>query len=95
MWHWFECRTAIAARCGCGGRGHADWSNPETISVSQPMSATIVQSLFDGVRVLGPLQYALVEAVRALVRETVRAAVEEVKYGRIRFISGVPFCVEG
>lgn len=55
------------------------------------MPAKSVQSHLDEVRALGEEQYALVEAVRKLVKKTIPSVTEEVKYGGIVFSSGVPF----
>lgn len=56
------------------------------------MATRSVQDLLDGIRLLGGEQYALVEAVRALVKRTVPSVSEEVKYGGLVFSSGVMFC---
>ncbi len=56
------------------------------------MAKKTVQALLDDIRLLGPEQYELVEAVRALVRQTVSPIDEEVKYGGIMFSSDLPFC---
>lgn len=50
-----------------------------------------VQALLEDVRLLGEEQFAVVESVRALVRELVVPLKEEVKYGGIIFSSGVQF----
>lgn len=54
--------------------------------------ARTVQSLLEDIRLLGEDQFQVVEAVRALVHETVEPLSEEVKYGGVLFGSGVPFC---
>lgn len=50
-----------------------------------------VQALLEDIRLLGEEQYQIVEAVRALVKKTVKPVTEEVKYGGILFSSGIPF----
>lgn len=51
-----------------------------------------VPALLDDIRLLSEDGHALVQAVRALVRATLRNVEEEVKYGGILFSSdGVPF----
>ena len=50
-----------------------------------------VQALLDDIRLLGELQFQIVEAVRALARGTFTPLDEEVKYGGILFASGVQF----
>lgn len=56
------------------------------------MTTKAVQALLDDIRLLGNEQYALVEAVRALVKKTIPSVSEEVKYGGILFSSGMQFC---
>lgn len=51
-----------------------------------------VQSLIEDIRLLSETNYQLVEAVRALVKETFELVSEEVKYGGVLFSSGVQFC---
>ncbi len=50
-----------------------------------------VQTLVDGVLLLGEDQFQIVEAVRALAAATIQPLSEEVKYGGIMFASDVPF----
>jgi len=50
-----------------------------------------VPDLLEDYRGLGGEQFQLVEAVRGLVRQTISAVTEEVKYGGILFESGMPF----
>lgn len=50
-----------------------------------------VQELLEDLRMLGEMQFTVVEAVRALARETISQLNEEVKYGGIVFGSGVQF----
>ena len=50
-----------------------------------------VQDLLDDIRFLGEEQFKIVEAVRALVKKTLKPLSEEVKYGGILFTSGVQF----
>ena len=54
--------------------------------------AKSVQSLIEDVRLLGEMQFEVVEAVRSLVKKVTPPANEEVKYGGILFTSGVQFC---
>lgn len=56
------------------------------------MATKSIQDLLNDIRLLGERQHSLVEAVRELVKSTVRPTSEEVKYGGIVFSSGVPFC---
>lgn len=56
------------------------------------MTQKTVEALLDDIRLLGEQQLTLVEAVRALVSNTIDPVSEEVKYGGIMFSSGVPFC---
>jgi hypothetical protein len=53
--------------------------------------AKSVQTLLEDIRLLGEEQFQIVEAVRTLVKKTVKPVTEEVKYGGIMFASGVPF----
>lgn len=56
------------------------------------MAAKSAQTLLDDLRLVGEEQYALVSAVRTLIKKTFPPVSEEVKYGGILFSSGVPFC---
>ncbi|PKM04520.1 MAG: hypothetical protein CVV16_04840 [Gammaproteobacteria bacterium HGW-Gammaproteobacteria-6] len=56
------------------------------------MANTTVPALLEDIRLLGGEQFVLVEQLRALIKTTIPAATEEVKYGGILFTSGVPFC---
>ena len=56
------------------------------------MPTKSVQTLLDDIRLVSEERYALVEAVRALVKKTFTPFAEEVKYGGILFASGVQFC---
>jgi hypothetical protein len=56
------------------------------------MATKTVEALLDDIRLLGDEQYALVVAVRELVKAFVPTVSEEVKYGGILFASGVQFC---
>ena len=56
------------------------------------MAAKSVQALLDDIRLLGEDKYELVEAVRALVRNSFTASTEQVKYGGILFGTDVQFC---
>ena len=56
------------------------------------MAKQSIQDLLDDVRLLGEEQFSLLESVRALVKQTIPAVTEEVKYGGIMFSSGQPFC---
>ncbi len=51
-----------------------------------------LQTLLDDIRLLGQVQYSIVESVRALVKSSLPDIEEEVKYGGILFSSGVQFC---
>jgi hypothetical protein len=53
--------------------------------------AKTVHALLEDVRLLGEEQFQIVEAVRALVRKTIKPVSEEVKYGGILFVSDVQF----
>ena len=53
--------------------------------------AKSVQALLEDIRLVGEDQFHLVEAVRALVKKTIKPLSEEVKYGGILFGSGVQF----
>lgn len=55
------------------------------------MTKKSVQSLIEDIRLVSEQNYEIVEAVRALVRKTFGAFLEEVKYGGILFTSGVQF----
>lgn len=50
-----------------------------------------VQALLEDIRLLGEMQFSVVEAVRALVKRSISPLQEEVKYGGILFSSGVQF----
>jgi hypothetical protein len=50
-----------------------------------------VQALLEDFRLLGEMQFTVVETVRALVKRTVSPLNEEVKYGGILFKSDVQF----
>lgn len=50
-----------------------------------------VQVLLEDIRLLGEEQFQVVEAVRTLVRKTIKPMTEEVKYGGILFASDVQF----
>lgn len=56
------------------------------------MATKSVQTLLEDIRLLSEERYAVVEAVRALVKKTFKTSSEEVKYGGILFTSGVQFC---
>jgi hypothetical protein len=55
------------------------------------MASSSVQSLLDDIRLLSDTHHRTVEAVRALVKQTVPGVTEQVKYGGILFTAGVPF----
>lgn len=55
------------------------------------MAAKSVQALLDDIRLLGEDKHEIVEAVRALVRKSIKISTEEVKYGGILFGSEVQF----
>jgi hypothetical protein len=57
----------------------------------QRMTAKTIEALLEDIRFLSEERYATVEAVRALVRQTIRPLSEEVKYGGILFASTLPF----
>jgi hypothetical protein len=52
------------------------------------MATKSVQSLLEDIRLISEERYQLVEAVRALVKKTVKPYSEEVKYGGILFAAG-------
>ena len=51
-----------------------------------------VQNLLEDIRLLGEVQFDLVQAVRSLVESQFTDVEEVVKYGGILFSSGVQFC---
>lgn len=55
------------------------------------MSKT-VQALLEDIRLVGEEQFQTVQAVRTLLRKTIKPLSEEVKYGGILFASDVQFC---
>lgn len=55
------------------------------------MTKQSVQTLLEDIRLVSEHNHEIVEAVRALVRETFETCSEEVKYGGILFASGVQF----
>jgi hypothetical protein len=55
------------------------------------MTTESVQALLEDIRLVSEQNYEIVEAVRALVKETFETTSEEVKYGGILFTSGVQF----
>lgn len=55
------------------------------------MTKKSIQALLEDVRFVSEQNYAIVEAVRALVKKTFETTSEEVKYGGILFTSGVQF----
>jgi hypothetical protein len=56
------------------------------------MATKSVQSLVEDIRLLGETNYEIVEAVRTMVKKSIKGTTEEVKYGGILFSSGVQFC---
>ncbi len=56
------------------------------------MATKSVQSLVEDIRLVSEKNYEIVEAVRAMVKKTMKGTTEEVKYGGILFSSGVQFC---
>jgi hypothetical protein len=56
------------------------------------MPTKSVEALLEEIRLRGEDGYEIVEAVRALVRQSFDVVDEEVKYGGILFSSGVQFC---
>ena len=56
------------------------------------MATKSVQNLLEDIRFVSETNYALVEAVRTMVKKNFKGATEEVKYGGILFASGVQFC---
>ena len=56
------------------------------------MATKSVQSLVEDIRLLSESNYEIVEAVRTMVKKTIKDTTEEVKYGGILFSSGVQFC---
>ena len=55
------------------------------------MTRKSVQALLEDIRLVSEQNYEIVEAVRALVKETFETTSEEVKYSGILFTSGVQF----
>ena len=55
------------------------------------MTNKSVQALLEDIRLVSEQSYQLVEAVRALVKNTFESTSEEVKYGGILFTSGFQF----
>lgn len=53
--------------------------------------AKTVEALLEDIRLLGEEQFQIVQAVRALMKKTIRPLSEEVKYGGILFASGTHF----
>jgi hypothetical protein len=64
-------------------------SSADTATI--PMAKSL-QVLLQDLHLLGDMQPAVVEAVRALIKQRVPAVQEEVKYGGILFTSAVQFC---
>ena len=56
------------------------------------MPAQSVHSIVEAIRLQSATNHAIVEAVRALVRKTFKAASEEAKYGGILVTADVQFC---
>jgi hypothetical protein len=56
------------------------------------MATKSVQSLVEDIRLLSETNYEIVEAVRTMVKKSIKGTTEEVKYGGILFSSGVQFC---
>lgn len=55
------------------------------------MPAKTIEALLEDIRFLSEERYTTVQAVRALVRQTIQPLAEEVKYGGILFASTVQF----
>jgi hypothetical protein len=55
------------------------------------MTKKTVQDLLEDIRLVSEQNFEIVEAVRALVKNTFESTSEEVKYGGILFTSGVQF----
>lgn len=55
------------------------------------MTKKSVQDLLEDIRLVSEQNFEIIEAVRALVKNTIESASEEVKYGGILFTSGVQF----
>ena len=55
------------------------------------MATKSVQALIEDIRLLSETNHEIVEAVRALVKKTLKSKSEEVKYGGILFSSEVQF----
>jgi hypothetical protein len=55
------------------------------------MTKKSVHELLEDIRIVSESNYEIVEAVRALVKDTFESTSEEVKYGGILFTSGVQF----
>ena len=73
------------------GEGFDRFQSEDALSHTA-MPTKSVQTLLDDIRLVSEERYALVEAVRALVKKTFTPFAEEVKYGGILFASGVQFC---
>jgi hypothetical protein len=56
------------------------------------MATKSVQSLLDDIRFISETNLQIVEATRALIKQTFGSVSEEVKYGGILFASGIQFC---
>lgn len=55
------------------------------------MTMKSVQNLLEDIRLVSEQNFEIVEAVRALVKNTFESTSEEVKYGGILFTSGIQF----
>ena len=55
------------------------------------MTTKSIDALIEDIRILSEERYATVQAVRALVKSSIKPLAEEVKYGGILFSSGVHF----
>ena len=56
------------------------------------MATRSIQTLMEDIRLLSETNHAIVEAVRAIVKQRLQGCTEEVKYGGILFSSGLPLC---
>lgn len=61
-------------------------------SLKDSPMAKSVQDLIDDIRLLGEVQFDIVQAVRALINKQFACVAEEVKYGGILFTADVQFC---
>ena len=56
------------------------------------MATRSIETLMEDIRLLSETNHAIVEAVRAIVKQRLQGCTEEVKYGGILFSAGLPLC---